>query len=207
MKSLGPQTFVPHSIASPLQRAPAGPSLLLVLAAQAAMFRLGPTALIALYIALSAGCIVAKRPVHLILLRAWPLLLLITLTAWRRSASVASAHELSTVGASLLVVARFCWVLLVADLYISAFAWQSMLARMSTGKGFLATGCLMLWLALLHLPEIALVIDDRRRAASARGLKPHQVLTPAFLTAIAVELIDRADRRAEALTARGIRQM
>ena len=105
-------------------RLPAGRSLLIILAAQTLIVWVPPAAVAGLSALLLLAAVVARRPVHSVLAGAWPVLLLALLTALR-SDSAATADRIT-------VFVRFCFMIVAADLYVTSFAWQPALARLST---------------------------------------------------------------------------
>ncbi len=215
-------------------RVPAGRSLLIVLAAQMAIVWVPPAAVAGLSGLLLLAATIARRPVHAVLLGAWPVLVLALITALRAD-SAAIADRIA-------VFMRFCFMIVAADFYITSFSWQPALARLATaslsdipggagtcrsfntptGAGAsraldetvrragrrtsttVATVALLLWLAVLHIPGVAARLRARREAALARGVPLRRLLAPAALSSLLTELIDDADTRAEAIAARGL---
>ncbi|MFW5994993.1 MAG: hypothetical protein ACOCRN_02695 [Spirochaetia bacterium] len=202
--------FVPGHEAGILRSLPAGPALLAIFAAQIATIYAGPPLFGLFSVVLLTGCAIGRRPVHRILLRAWPVLILAALTAWRQTDDFSWG--------TLLVFLRFCWMILAADLYVSSFGWQPMLARTATGRkahrgtplsavlrGTLRGTALTVWLTILQMTGILQALRNRRLAARARGVKRYRMLSPGALSSLIVTLVHDADLRAEAVQARGIR--
>lgn len=201
--------FVPGTDAPFFRSLPAGPALIAIFAAQVMSIYAGPALFSLLSALLLTGCTAARRPVHRILIRAWPILILAALTAWRQ----ADTYSWSAV----LFFLRFCWMILAADLYVSSFGWQPMLAHAATGEATRSSNpfiaffrhtiritALTVWLTILQLPGILQSLQNRRLAAHARGLPRYRMLSAGAISSLLVTLVHDADSRAEAVQARGL---
>ena len=200
----------------PFYRFPPGRSLLVILGAQTLIVWVPPPGVAGLSALLFIAAVFARRPVHTVLLNAWPVLVLALLTALR--------SDSATLTDRFAVFIRFCLMIVAADFYITAFAWQPALARLATAPfkngasdtnpatrrpaGRIAvptaTVALALWLAILHIPGVTARLRARRDAARARGIPLRRLLSPAALSSLLTQLIADADTRAEAIAARGL---
>ncbi len=206
--------FAPAPATGPLRRIPAGLAGGALLLAQLLLIVAGPIALAVLWAFLLAACAVGKRPVGRVILRAWPILLLAAITAFRRAGLEGTGDPASLVSHASVIWLRFCWMVLAADLFVSSFAWQSTLAGIATetaserAAGLFARArtavALAVWLAIVQLPLIVGVLRARRDAARARGLRGPRALIASLITGILPQLLHRADTYAETLIARGV---
>lgn len=201
---------------APFYRFPPGVSLLVILAAQTAIVWVPPTGAVGLSALLLLAAALARRPVHTVLLNAWPVLVLALFTALRSDSAGLTDR--------LTVFMRFCFMIVAADFYITSFSWQPALARLATTPlerrardrqpatlrlrsriaVSTATVALALWLAVLHIPGVITRLRARRDAARARGIPSRRLLAPAALSSLLTQLIADADTRAEAIAARGL---